>query len=161
MPSRDSRVRIRCALESDFEQLFSLYRQLYCFESKFDGALKSVKEVEENLRRYLRRCLKGKTHVVLVAEAGNNIVGFIMVAVRRYSRVYRKPKFGYVDALFVSETARKRGIGRKLLREAERTLLRAGISSLECEVYEGNDAAMEFYRSCGFRTISKRLRKEI
>jgi ribosomal protein S18 acetylase RimI-like enzyme len=154
-------MKVRFASEEDFENLFNLYKQLYILEARLDNNLKDFEEVEENLRKYVQRCLKKENYIVLIAEKDSKILGFIIIAIREYTKVCKKQKFGYIDAIFVKEDSRKKGIGRKLLNEAEKFLKEQKIHSLELDIYEGNKEAIKFYQKSGFRIISKRMRKEI
>jgi ribosomal protein S18 acetylase RimI-like enzyme len=56
---------------------------------------------------------------------------------------------GYVDTLAVSESERRRGLGRALLLHAFADLRRAGARDLTLGVQAGNETALGLYRSVG------------
>ena len=55
--------------------------------------------------------------------------------------------------LFVAESARGRGIGRQLAREAVRAATRLGYSRMVLDTLEGMVAARQIYSSLGFKRI--------
>ena len=59
----------------------------------------------------------------------------------------------YVASLAVTNTERRRGLGRMLMREAERTARKWGYRELMLEVAKGNDPALSFYRRTGYKVV--------
>jgi ribosomal protein S18 acetylase RimI-like enzyme len=57
----------------------------------------------------------------------------------------------YVDLLAVLPSCRQRGVGRRLMEEAETYGLTAGCNEALLFVDEGNDAARRFYEKLGYR----------
>lgn len=57
----------------------------------------------------------------------------------------------HIGGLFVAPEAHRRGVGRRLVSHA---LLRLG--ELSVEVYELNEGATAFYRSCGFEPVGRK-----
>jgi GNAT superfamily N-acetyltransferase len=89
-----------------------------------------------------------------VATVGETVVG--------YCYCEALADFGYVRQIVVAPAARRRGIARRLLREAAELLQRAGITRWCLNVYADNTAAIRLYESFGFspayRTAAVRLR---
>jgi GNAT superfamily N-acetyltransferase len=61
----------------------------------------------------------------------------------------------YVASLAVDATARRRGLGRLLMREAERTARDWGYREIMLEVARGNEEALGFYARLGYQVISE------
>lgn len=82
----------------------------------------------------------------LVATSDGAVVGYVVGDVT--------PNFGrdigHVKDLAVAEQARRRGVGRSLLRQSLATLAVGGADVVKLEVREGNDAARTLYRDTGF-----------
>lgn len=57
---------------------------------------------------------------------------------------------GYLQRLAVAETQRRTGLGRQLTLDSLRWMRRRGARRALVNTYEGNDAAVELYRSVGF-----------
>lgn len=58
--------------------------------------------------------------------------------------------------LAVANQNRRKGLARMLLDEAHRQLYTKGIRHIFLEVAEDNSAAVNLYRKCEFRTVSRR-----
>lgn len=109
--------------------------------------------------------------LVLVAvenvQGSDSIVGMVDVAVHLYDSFTSEfdlaadtmPDGGefrfewqpYVTALAVRPDARRRGIARALMQEAESTALSWGYDEAYLEVTEGNERARKFYERIGYR----------
>lgn len=63
----------------------------------------------------------------------------------------------FVDELYLAPEARGRGLGRALLRRAERACRAAGVRALHLEVEPGRRAAQALYRKAGFVDQGRRL----
>jgi GNAT superfamily N-acetyltransferase len=66
-----------------------------------------------------------------------------------------------ITALVVAEQARGRGIGRLLLREAERLARSGGAERLEISSGRHRTGAHAFYRGCGFAESGQRFVKPL
>ena len=56
----------------------------------------------------------------------------------------------YPDDLIVAPEHRRRGLGRIIMREVERRLLREGCAKINLQVRAANKEAVEFYKRVGF-----------
>lgn len=50
----------------------------------------------------------------------------------------------------VAEGQRRRGVGRRMLEEAEKVLLAIGCAKINLQVRRTNSDVIEFYEGCGF-----------
>lgn len=78
-----------------------------------------------------------------VAEAGDEPVGMVFA---RIDEAYAVAEFG---AMWVTPTARGAGVGSALLEAVKTWARNHGAPVLECWVSEGNDPAIELYRTHG------------
>ena len=84
-----------------------------------------------------------ETHRRLVAEVDGEVVAYIAVE--------RQPDgSGYIDFLGVAPAARRRGVGRELVRAGVAELRRLGVTDVGLTVRVGSEGARELYRSLGF-----------
>ena len=85
---------------------------------------------------------------LLVAELEHEVLGLMALDFMYYlplgARTCR------ITALAVDEKARKQGIGRRLLRDAELRARQAGAARLELTTAEHRKEAHLFYQRCGF-----------
>jgi ribosomal protein S18 acetylase RimI-like enzyme len=79
----------------------------------------------------------------LVAETGDRIVGTVLAT--------HDGRKGWINRLAVDASWRKRGIGRRLVLEAERRLAAAGMEIFACLIEDGNAASMQVFRRLGYQ----------
>jgi ribosomal protein S18 acetylase RimI-like enzyme len=118
--------------------LFDLYRQFYHKPSDLAGA-----------ERFLAERLENGQSVVFVAESeGGNLSGF--------TQLY--PTFSslgmcrswVLNDLFVVESARRLGIGRRLIQAAHQLATSTGARSITLETQIENHKAQALYESLGY-----------
>ena len=112
------------------------------------------------------RDIAGWAHRIVIAEAGGNPVGF-MILIRPGSAYpsdnygWFEEKFGrqlYVDRVAVADSARGLGVGRALYEEALRMAADLGEERVTAEVNEDppNPESMAFHLRLGFRHLLSR-----
>ncbi len=85
---------------------------------------------------------------ILAARMGDEVVGVLVLAWRLNVSV--GGRFASVEELYVIPEARRRGVGRNLLKAAEERCSARGASYVEVEVME--DTVEAFYEDLGFET---------
>jgi ribosomal protein S18 acetylase RimI-like enzyme len=108
-------------------------------------------------RKDIRRKLAVHPDLFLVGEAAGAIVGSVMAGYDGHR--------GWINYLGVDPAFRRRGLGRALMREAERRLREAGCPKINLQVRTGNAEAIVFYNSIGFIqdnvvSLGKRLEQD-
>ena len=108
-------------------------------------------------RQDIRRKLAVRPDLFLVGEVGGAIVGSVMAGYDGHR--------GWINYLGVDPAFRRRGLGRALMREAERRLREAGCPKINLQVRTGNTEAIEFYNRIGFAqdnvvSLGKRLEQD-
>jgi len=93
-------------------------------------------------RKDIRRKLKVRPDLLLVAELDGVVVGTVMVGYDGHR--------GWINYLGVDPDQRRKGIGRALMAEAERLLRIEGCPKINLQVRNSNGDAIEFYRQIGF-----------
>ncbi|AOY88004.1 ribosomal-protein-alanine N-acetyltransferase [Marinobacter salinus] len=96
-------------------------------------------------RRSFRRFLEMPRDRLIVASLGEQLVGYCLVLMNAATRLAR------IYSIAVSPTARGRGAGEKLVREAEREAVEAGRIVMRLEVREDNGPAIALYKRLGYR----------
>lgn len=88
-----------------------------------------------------------EAEVALLAEDDGDALGYALARLKR-------PRVGYVSDLYVRPNARRRAVGKALLREALVALRERGAEVLTLNVNVGNEVARAVYRRLGFREES-------
>jgi predicted GNAT superfamily acetyltransferase len=112
------------------------------------------------------RDIAGWAHRVLIAEAGGDPAGFVILI--RPGSAYPSDNYGwfeeqfdkhlYIDRIAVTEASRGTGAGRALYEEAMRLAASLGEQRLTAEVNEDppNPESMAFHDKLGFRHLLSR-----
>jgi ribosomal protein S18 acetylase RimI-like enzyme len=90
---------------------------------------------------------------VMIAAMDGAIVGSIALNVTFPARELTQAL--YVRDLYVAQSARRRGVGRALVRAAARLTFAEGFSALDWTTATDNAAARQMYESCGAQALRR------
>ena len=96
----------------------------------------------------LRAQLPDDRHVFLVAERGNEVLGYV--------GLMHVLDEGYISNVAVSPDCRRQGIGAALIAELTRRAGRLELSFLTLEARASNAPAIRLYEKMGFRQVGRR-----
>jgi ribosomal protein S18 acetylase RimI-like enzyme len=99
-------------------------------------------------RKALERLLATENYVILVAELGCEIVGFIDYYI--LPSVWEKWNEATINYLFIHKDYQDRGIGSKLLKEVIKQTDKMGIMELHVGTEKENKRAIHLYKKHGF-----------
>jgi [ribosomal protein S18]-alanine N-acetyltransferase len=117
----------------DVDAMYGL--DVACFEKPFRFA-----------RGAMRRFAEAKNALVVIAEEGDALVGFVILHVEEGG----EGRTGYVVTLDVDPACRRRRIAALLMEEAERQARADGCRAIVLHVFVGNESALKFYASAGY-----------
>lgn len=120
---------------SDFESLWKLDQE--CFPP-------GVSYSRSQLRAFLSR----KTAEAIVVESDGRIIAFVLGWRRS------RPE-GHVITLDVTASARRQGLGRRLMIELEGRFCAAGVRRVQLETAVTNAIAIGFYERLGYRKVAQ------
>jgi RimJ/RimL family protein N-acetyltransferase len=133
-------VTVRPLRETDLDALVELYAAVAA-EGRWIGAEAPVDR--ERRRRRFAEDLQRDNTVMLVADAGGQLVGELGLLIAGY---------GVADlGMLVAEGWRRRGVGSALLREGIDRARRAGAHKVALQVWPHNRAAIALYERFGFQ----------
>lgn len=141
---------IRKARMEDTKTLDAMLTELIGYETRYDSNLDSSYRVEDNYARSVGEAGSG----LLVAETEGRIVGYLYGFVYQIPGMYVKP-VALLDALFVTEPYRGRGIATALFAEFRRFAAEKGACRIELKVMSQNENALHFYEKLSFRECKK------
>ena len=99
---------------------------------------------------------------IIVAEAGEHMVGFVCVVASAPGASPDDPALhAWVHDLFVRAEYRHQGVATRLMVEAESFAHQRGARVLRLGVLDGNDGAKGFYRGRGFREYVRVMTKRL
>jgi ribosomal-protein-alanine N-acetyltransferase len=125
-------IVIENATERDLDTLHSIERECFALETFSKGLVAFL--------------LRSPRSTSLMAKINGEIVGFIIAL------TYQEGKYevGHILTIDVALKARRKGVGRELLKELERRLREKGVESCRLEVNVKNSTARRLYRSWGY-----------
>ena len=87
---------------------------------------------------------------IVVAECPGHLVGFAQLKAGTTHALVPSTAASELQRLYVQEPFTGRGVGRDLLRQAEKTAAARGADMLWLTAWEGNLRALRFYPRCGY-----------
>lgn len=114
-------------------------------------------------RHWFHDVLANPTKMLHVAAVNGRLVGLILLieSVALDDPIYQPRRYLEVDELAVLADYRGQGIGRRLMETAEHIATSRGIPTVELHVWEANSLARDFYERLGYRTIRRRLARDL
>ena len=101
--------------------------------------------------------------VVLVGEVDGRVVGHLFLTFEQSPPFVRNEMraYAYIAELFVRAEARRMGVARALLEEAERIARARGVSRIMVSAIAGNESAETTYDRAGFAPYATELIKRL
>ncbi len=103
---------------------------------------------EVKTREHLAALLQDPSHKILVAETGEQVVGYLHL--ERYDLLYADPMVN-VMGIAVSSACRRQGVGSALLAAGEEWARSMGAVAVRLVSGESRKGAHAFYQSLGYR----------
>jgi ribosomal protein S18 acetylase RimI-like enzyme len=132
---KPDRLKIREFLIEDYDRVMELW---------IEGGL-PLKPQGRDSRGNIAKQLRQPNVLFLVAEEGeeSRIIGTVLAT--------HDGRKGWINRLAVDAALRKRGIGARLVREAERRLEALGMDILACLIEDGNAVSMAVFEKLGYK----------
>ena len=115
--------------------------------------------VDEGYASWLRRELRNRNAVVLVAERGEELVGYAYGTLEGRNWNALLDEHGEIHDVFVISDDRRAGVGRQLVEAMVRELEGLGASSIVLATMVSNQAAQALFERCGFRSTMLEMTK--
>ena len=148
-------ITFRPATADDVDCLAMLSTQVFLDTYAPDGI--SPAHAREALSRHSVACyaelLAQADVTLLVAERAGHLVGFSVVRNGAGHALVAQPAAAELERLYVQEAFTGRGVGRDLLRQAEKAAAARGAEMLWLTAWEGNARALRFYPRCGYEHL--------
>ena len=103
-------------------------------------------------RRSFRHFIGSAKSDLIVAETAGTTAGCALVNYRRNSTSAR------LYSLAVAADFQRRGLAKRLLKEAEKKAARRGCQTMRLEVRADDDAAIRLYKTVGYRLFGRQPR---
>lgn len=134
--TRDTRtdaILIREFASADYDRIMEIWTA---------GPL-PVKPQGRDSRAQIEKQVRQRNVTFLVAEADGRVIGTVLAT--------HDGRKGWINRLAVDASRRRRGLGRRLVLEAERRLAKAGLEIFACLIEEENAVSMAVFESLGYK----------
>jgi len=148
----DKQYVVRPMGEHDLNEWFRLRQLLWDATTEDDHKSEMLDIIEHS-----------DSQLVLIAETGANIVGFLEVSVRSFAEDCETDHVGYLEGWFVDPAFRKMGIGGDLVRMAEMWVREKGCTEMASDAELGNEPSLAAHQKLGYEETSRLIhfRKEL
>ena len=146
-------LTIRRAASSDVDRIVELrLLSQEHFEKSNPLIWRITEEGKELIKQKVETDLTDSNVVVLLAEVGGEIIGYIRGEVT--SRIDHMPRtVGQVSLMYVLKQFRRKGVGRSLMKELCKFFNSSKAENLTVRYVLGNKEAESFWRKLGFESI--------
>lgn len=157
-------ITIRNAKAHDVDAIADLWEQLVAYHRAVNVHLPSA--TANGSLRYARRILDqldSPTSCVLVAETEDKqVIGYVLgVIVDLAPEMFEQEPSGFLADIFVLETHRRHGVGKKLVTQLVEWFAQRGVKYYELHAASNNQIGLAFWRSVGGTEVMVRMRAEI
>ena len=155
---------IRRACEGDTESILNLLSQVLEIHAWIRPDI-FIPGTTKYSAEDLARMYADDSRPIYVAEEDGAVRGYAFCQIKRPSAATPPMMIPqttlYVDDLCVDAWARRRHVGLILFDHVKQEARRLGCGSVTLNVWEGNDAALNFYKSMGMKTRSRMLEYDL
>lgn len=154
---------IREATSEDYDDLCRLFDQVDAMHRENLPDIFQEPDGPARSRDYFNRLIRAPSIALFVAEVSGRVAGFVHVMVENAPdfSLFVPRRYATVDNLVVDREHRRQGIGRALMDKAHAWAAEKEATSVQLNVYEFNQAAIDFYGSLGYETLSRRMQKSL
>jgi ribosomal protein S18 acetylase RimI-like enzyme len=152
----------RAASESDLAGICALGQVINLLHHEAWPRIFAPASAPERDAQHWRRCITGENVAAFVAEDSSTLVGFVTVAVVSEGHSLLQPmRYAKVGSVCVREAERGKGIGRRLMEQAESWAVAQSAVDVRLNVWEFNRSALGLYRELGYEVRSLLLGKSL
>jgi GNAT superfamily N-acetyltransferase len=149
------------ARSRDIAAVKAFFWRLHTFNASLDPRFALADDWEAQLDLTLEQALAGREALCLIARERRTgqPSGFILAALHQDSRLWRHREWVEVEALYVDEVWRGRGLAAALLARVCRWALSLDQPVVQLYVTACNERALHFYQREGFHQTQAILRR--
>ncbi len=143
-------VKIRRAQARDMAFIIELWKKLSEEMARCDERYALRPEAEIIWAKWVGQRLRDQASVALVAEAGEDHVGYLVGHLEEAQPIFEHRRHGIITDIFVLPDFRRKGVAGRLLEEAERFFKEQDVEHLRINVVVKNAPSRTFCEKLGF-----------
>src|SRR5262249_7625790 len=141
---------IREARRHDGPAVTALWKEMMDLHGALDGRFRFESGATREFERHFVTTIRSRDARVLVAEAGGQVVGYILGEIHDRKALYPAGKYGFISDICVTSCCRKQGMGRALVEGLMLWFKNRGITAVELFAADRNPESTAFWRAMGF-----------
>ena len=150
---------LQLAVESDREAVNRLAKQVHSLHVSWRPDIYEMAGELYSEERFRKAVAQRQLYV---ATVGGLVAGYALLLIRNWDAPgLVKRRVLLIDELCVDEICRGQGIGTEMMEDIRALAKAFGCTDLQLGVYPQNEAAVAFYRKCGFSIHSIDLHSKV
>jgi len=146
-----SEIVVRQATEADLEVMVQLWRGVAELHQSIEPRVWTLAaRADDKSRQHFAACLVDQDCLLLVAEDAEKILGFLVAWTKPRPPVLEPPMQGTISDICVIHSARRRGIGTRLVSAALEWFRSEGLTLAVASYATANDLSGPFWKAQGF-----------
>ena len=152
---------VRRAGRRDLDRVAELWIALTEHHALYEPRFALRPAAREEVRRLLEAQLRDPDCAILLAGGDGDALGLCIVRVDRAPPIHAEVERAEVSDLFVLPSARRRGLGRRLVDVALAWVSERGVERVEVRVATENPEGQAFWRATGFADFMDVLQRRL
>lgn len=156
-------VTVRRAERPDLPVLGRLGALLMCTHHEFDPRrfLEPAEHAQQGYARFLGEQLEQDSVAIFVAERNGELLGYVYAGIEGKAWKELRDVAGFIHDVAVVESARRQGLGERLLEVAAQWLLAQGVPRVMLWTAEQNVGAQRLFAKLGFRRTMIEMTRDV
>ena len=142
-------IIVRPATRADLEAIGDLWVELISFHAALDGRFAIPPNGRKHYIRYALDAIRDPQFHVLVAVAGENVIGYVLGYVANNLPFFPNLRYAFLSDISVSATSRRRGVGKLLVAALREWFYLRGMRSVQLNAAYHNPVSQAFWRQQG------------
>ena len=156
-----SSLTVRSATAADLETVVALRLALLREHASNPVYSRLRADAPQRARRLFAAQLVSPAEVTLLAERVGEVVGILRCVESAGSPLLFPERYGYVSSVYVRPEARRRGVLRRLLEQAERWCAARGLDELRLHSTADGESGNAAWSALGFEVVEHSRAKKI
>lgn len=152
---------VREASRRDVPAISTLWKEMMDYHGARDPRFTFAPNAPREFEHHLISTMRSQGARVYVAEAEEQIIGYIIGEVHGRKPIYPVGVYGFVSDISVREDWRREGVGRALFETLLAWFHKNRATCVELFVAEENPVSTAFWQAMGFGPYLRLLRREI
>jgi GNAT superfamily N-acetyltransferase len=154
-------VTVRDARIEDIDRIIGLWVELMDYHRALDAWYERAADGEQHFGQWIETSIAAANGIVLVAERGGRIIGYVLAAVRPRLPVFAASEVGEIMDLAVTAGARGSGAGTSLEQAVCTRMRELGAVRVEASIAAGNASGRAFWQARGFEPFMERRARSL